>query len=133
MEIGAMLDELREKALKDRNIWQELMDTRKAEQPLAAFCAKCRELGYQIYEMDLITAGEEFYATMRRSTNGGGENSPKLAGEDDFYEVFFASLEEHTKHLIPAHIPTSHSTLEPVMMELTPINRMDRQVSSLMD
>ena len=70
MEIGAMLDELREKALKDRNIWQELMDTRKAEQPLAAFCAKCRELGYQIYEMDLITAGEEFYATMRRSTNG---------------------------------------------------------------
>ena len=60
MEIGAMLDELREKALKDRNIWQELMDTRKAEQPLAAFCAKCRELGYQIYEMDLITAGEEF-------------------------------------------------------------------------
>lgn len=60
MEIGAMLDELREKALKDRNIWQELMDTRKAEQPLVAFCAKCRELGYQIYEMDLITAGEEF-------------------------------------------------------------------------
>jgi len=45
--------------------------------------------------MDLITAGEEFYATMRRSTNGGGENSPKLAGEDDFYELFFASLEEH--------------------------------------
>ena len=37
MEIGAMLDELREKALKDRNIWQELMDTRKAEQqPLSA-------------------------------------------------------------------------------------------------
>ena len=95
MEIGAMLDELREKALKNHNIWQELMDTRKAEQPLAAFCAKCRELGYQIYEMDLITAGEEFQATMRRSTNGGGENSPKLAGEDDFYELFFASLEQN--------------------------------------
>ena len=29
MEIGAMLDELREKALKDRNIWQQLMDTIK--------------------------------------------------------------------------------------------------------
>ena len=92
MEIGAMLDELREKALKDRNIWQQLMDTRKEKQPLDAFCAKCRELGYEIYEMDLITA--EFYATMRRSTNGGGENSPKLAGEDDFYELFFASLEQ---------------------------------------
>ena len=95
MEIGAMLDELREKALKDHQICQELMDTRKSEHPLAAFCAKCRELGYEIYEMDLITAGEEFYATMRRSTNGGAENSPKLEGEDDFYELFFASLEQN--------------------------------------
>ena len=90
-----MLDELREKALKDHQICQELMDTRKSEHPLASFCAKCRELGYEIYEMDLITAGEEFYATMRRSTNGGGENSPKLEGEDDFYELFFASLEQN--------------------------------------
>ena len=95
MEIGALLDELREKALKDRNIQQQLRNTRKEKQPLDAFCAKCRELGYEIYEMDLITAGEEFYATMRRSTNGGGENSPKLAGEDDFYELFFASLEQN--------------------------------------
>ena len=46
-----------------------------------------------IYDMDLISAGEEFYAAMRRSTNGGGENSPMLEGEDDFYELFFASLE----------------------------------------
>lgn len=45
------------------------------------------------WDMDLITAGEEFYATMRRSTNGGGENSPMLEGEDDFYELFFAGLE----------------------------------------
>ena len=71
MEIGAMLDELREKALKDRNIWQELMDTRKAEQPLVAFCAKCRELGYQIYEMDLITAGEEAGTRNGHSCNSG--------------------------------------------------------------
>ena len=47
----------------------------------------------EIYDMDLISAGEEFYAAMRRSTNGGGENSPMLEGEDDFYELFFASLE----------------------------------------
>ena len=94
MEIGAMLDELREMALKDEKIRQELMNTRKDAHPLAAFCSKCRELGYEIYEMDLITAGEEFYATTRRSTNGGGENSPKLEGEDDFYELFFASLEQ---------------------------------------
>ena len=44
--------------------------------------------------MDVIQAGDEFYATMKRSTNGGGENSPKLEGEDDLYEMFFASLEQ---------------------------------------
>ena len=52
-----------------------------------------KEKNGNIYVMDLIQAGEEFYATMKRSTNGGGENSPELAGEDDFYELFFASLE----------------------------------------
>ena len=65
---------------------------KKASQPFAAFCSKCRELGYEIYDMDLITAGEEAYAAMRRSTNGGGENSPMLEGEDDLYELFFAGL-----------------------------------------
>ena len=98
MEIAEMLDELKEKALKDDKLWQELMDTRKDKNPLAAFCAKCRELGYEVYEMDLISAGEDFYATMRRSTNGGGENSPLLEGEDDFYELFFASLVEKKKY-----------------------------------
>ena len=92
MEIGAMLDELREMALKDEKIRQELLDTRKDPHPLAAFCSKCRELGYEIYEMDIICAGEEFHAAMKRSTNGGGENSPMLAGEDDFYELFMANL-----------------------------------------
>ena len=43
--------------------------------------------------MDLVLAGETFYAEMKRSTNGGGENSPMLAGEDDFYELFFAALQ----------------------------------------
>lgn len=93
MEITEMLDELKSKARRDENLRAELLETRKAPQPLSAFCQKCRELGYEIYDMDLITAGEEFYATMRRSTNGGGENSPMLEGEDDFYELFFAGLE----------------------------------------
>ena len=44
--------------------------------------------------MELVNAGEEFYASMKRSTNGGGENSPKLEGEDDLYELFFAAIEE---------------------------------------
>lgn len=44
--------------------------------------------------MDLIDAGEEFHAAMKRSTNGGGENSPKLLGQDDYYEMFIAELME---------------------------------------
>ena len=58
----------------------------------AAFCKICQEMGYPIYAMDVICAGEEFHAAMKRSTNGGGENSPKIDGEDDFYELFLAGL-----------------------------------------
>lgn len=93
-----LLDKLQRQAMSDEKLRKELLETRKAENPLGAFCKKCRELGYEIYEMELVTAGEEFYAEMKRSTNGGGENSPKLEGEDDFYEMFLASMEEEEEH-----------------------------------
>lgn len=92
MDVVTMLDELQTKALHDPEIRRQFLETRAAEEPLTAFCKKCRELGYEIYEMDLVCAGEEFHAAMKRSTNGGGENSPMLDGEDDFYELFLASL-----------------------------------------
>ena len=92
MEIPEMLDILKQRALADNRLREEFLATRKEEHPLEAYSEKCRELGYPVYEMDLISAGEDFYATMRRSTNGGGENSPMLEGEDDFYELFFAGL-----------------------------------------
>ena len=44
--------------------------------------------------MDLVYAGEEAYAGMRRATNGGGENSPMLENEDDYYSLFMAAIEE---------------------------------------
>lgn len=87
-----MLDDLQRKALHNPDIRNKLLDTAQEKDPLMAFCRVCRELGYEIYEMDLICAGEEFHAAMKRSTNGGGENSPKLAGEDDFYELFMSSI-----------------------------------------
>lgn len=89
-----LLDELQEKAMHDKTIRRALLDTKKSSDPYEAFCEECRKLGYEIYPMELVEAGEEFYATYRRSTNGGGENSPKLAGEDDFYEMFLAMLEQ---------------------------------------
>ena len=62
-------------------------------EPMGEFCLICQQEGYDIYPMDIIQAGDEFYATMKRSTNGGGENSPVLTCEDDAYELFFAGLE----------------------------------------
>ncbi len=91
--IADMLEELQAKAQKDEALKEELLATRNDPEPVRAFCRKCRQLGYEIYEMELINAGEEFYAAIKRSTNGGGENSPDLAGEDDLYEMFFADLE----------------------------------------
>lgn len=96
------LEELQKKALKDSGLRNYLLATRTDSEPLVAFCRVCREQGYEIYPMDVIDAGEEFYATYRRSTNGGGENSPKLKGEDDFYEMFFAMLEQQEAG-IPGH------------------------------
>lgn len=95
MDVVAYLDELQQAALKDEALANKLIATRQESNPLQAFCKVCQELGYPIYAMDLINAGEEFYAAMRRSTNGGGENAPKLEGEDDFYEMFFAALQNH--------------------------------------
>ena len=94
MTVFDILTELQEKAFHDEKIRQELLETRQAEEPLFAFCKKCQELGYELYPMELVNAGEEFYASMKRSTNGGGENSPKLEGEDGLYELFFAAIEE---------------------------------------
>ena len=94
MEVGAILVELQKKAKRDPLVKAKLLATKQAEDPLAAFCQTCRDMGYELYEMEVIVAGEEFYAAMSRSTNGGGENHPMLDGEDDFYELFFACLED---------------------------------------
>ncbi len=93
MNIAEILDEIKHKAGKDPALKEQILQTRTKDNPLSAFCNLCRELGYPVYEMDLACAGESFYAEIKRSTNGGGENSPLLKGEDDFYEMFFAELE----------------------------------------
>ena len=92
MDVYEKLEEIKKKALHDDTIRKTLLKTREEKEPILAFCKQCQELGYEIYPMELINAGEEFYATMRRSTNGGGENSPKLSGEDDMYELFMTAI-----------------------------------------
>ncbi|MBR2696877.1 MAG: hypothetical protein IKE48_05165 [Parasporobacterium sp.] len=92
MNVPEILAKLQKEALHDMKLKERFLKTRNGEFPLRDFCALCRELGYEIYPMDVIAASEETYAAMKRSTNGGGENSPKLVGEDDLYEDFFSGL-----------------------------------------
>ena len=58
MGVYDILDELQRKAKKDAFLRKRLLDTRQAEQPLSEFCRVCRELGYELYEMELVNAGE---------------------------------------------------------------------------
>ena len=98
MEVAEILSELLKKAVADEAVKQKLIKTREDKNKVTSFCKVCTELGYPLYEMDLISAGENYYAAMRRSTNGGGENSPLLKGEDDYYEMIFAELENAVKY-----------------------------------
>lgn len=81
-------------AKEDPEIAARILTTAADPNPVHALCALSTELGLPLYEMDLIMEGEEMYAQMKRSTNGGGENSPKLQYEDDYYELFMASIRE---------------------------------------
>ena len=67
------------KAKADSILREKLLQTRENPNPIHAFCEICHAYGVSIYEMDLAMAG--------------GENSPALEGEDDFYELFLAALE----------------------------------------
>ena len=78
--IVEMLDELQTRALHEEDIREKLMATRDDSDPMGAYCRECRELGYEIYEMELVCAGEEYNAAMKSSTTGGGEDSQKPDG-----------------------------------------------------
>ncbi len=93
MDVLEVLDQVKKKASVDEMFRQALMATKQSDSPLRSFCEICQNAGFSIYPMDIVAAGEETYAAMRRSTNGGGENSPLLKGEDDLYEMFIIGLE----------------------------------------
>lgn len=92
MNVQESLDKLKSSAQKDDTLRTRLLATRNFG-GLVEFCKIAGEYGISISTMDIIDAGEEAYAAMRRSTNGGGENSPLLQGEDDLYEMFLVELE----------------------------------------
>ena len=53
-----ILDKLQQDALRDVELRQRLLATRREVNPLSAFCRACQALGYEIYQMDLLQAGE---------------------------------------------------------------------------
>lgn len=93
MTTADILENMRKKALSDRGFRTALLETKTSAEPISDFCRICRENGFELYEMELITYGEAEYAAMKRSTNGGGENSPMLDGQDDYYEMLMLELE----------------------------------------
>lgn len=97
MKVLDELERFQEAGLKNKALRDQILQTRGEDDPLIAFCRLAREKGYEINAMDLVYAGEEAYASMRRATNGGGENSPMLENEDDYYSLFMAAMEATDK------------------------------------
>ena len=93
MDVGEKLEQLKNLAIADAALKQRLLATKQSKTPLSDFCRLARETGVELFEMDMIAFGEDSYAAMRRSTNGGGENAPLLKWENDAYEMFMAELE----------------------------------------
>lgn len=84
---------LKELARKDEELRKKLLDTRDQKNTLTSFCRIARENGCEMYPMDIVEAGEVYYAAMKRSTNGGGENSPMLSGGwDNYFELLLSEL-----------------------------------------
>ena len=94
MNTADKLEVLLNKAKEDAALKQNLLDTRNEQDPLAAFCKVAGEAGVELSVMDIVNQGEEFYAEIKRSTNGGGENSPDLDFQNDEYSIFMMRLSD---------------------------------------
>ena len=92
MNVNDVLVELKKLARTDSGVRERLLATKDSDKPLDEFCRISTECGFPLSPIDVITAGEDDYAAMKRSTNGGGENSPRLDGADDYYEMFLAEI-----------------------------------------
>lgn len=93
MDLQDTLAALRHLAKKEPAVRDQLLASRAADNAVEVFCQTATALGYPISLIELAFAGEADYATMRRATNGGGENSPVLEGEDDYYDLFMSELD----------------------------------------
>ena len=94
MMITEMLDRLLDMAKHDADLKEKLLKTRQSDNPVADFCKIATEMGLSMTVMDIVNQGEEFYAEIKRSTNGGGENSPDLDYQNGEYSIFMMRLKD---------------------------------------
>lgn len=92
MHLNILLDKIKEKAVNDEDFRKRIIAAYEGQNPIVEFCAECNKAGIDIYPMDIADADESVYAAMRRSTNGGGENSPHLSWEDNIFGEFIEEL-----------------------------------------
>ena len=97
MELSLLFDKILRSAERDEEFRERILAAWHGERPLVRFCDVCRSVGIDIYPMDIADADESAYAAMRRSTNGGGENSPHLIWEEDIFESFVQQVEKLPK------------------------------------
>lgn len=90
--VGTILDELLKLARKDDKVLHKILDTQRAEDPVGAFCEYARSLGYELYEIDLADAEEEWSEQKLKGINGGGANHMIRDGMDDFYSQFISAI-----------------------------------------
>ncbi len=94
MMITDKLDKLLDMAKENPKLKEALVRTRESDNPIADFCKIATDKGLPMTVMDIVNQGEEFYAEIKRSTNGGGENSPDLDYQNDEYSIFMMRLQD---------------------------------------
>ena len=94
MTVAEILDDLLDMAKADKALKEQLLKTKESDNPLADFCKIATDKGLPLTVMDIVNQGEEFYAEIKRSTNGGGENSPDLDFQNDEYSIFMMRLKD---------------------------------------
>lgn len=89
--INQKLFTLSEKAKKDPKLRKALLDTRKASDPMDAFCQLSIQAGCPISIGELFSVGQENSDNQCKSTNGG--NPTPYDSFEDAYEIFLSELE----------------------------------------
>lgn len=85
MNISIVFDEIRRRSNEDLSFAKRLVRASESESGIVDFCKVCNEAGIEVYPLDIADVDESAYAGMRRSTNGGGENSPHLNWEEGIF------------------------------------------------